>query len=96
MSKRGKVGQAKHDNKVQQRLDYYKNKDFWVRADLPGRSKPPKVSERIPDIYARKGKKLVVEEVETPNTLKSDKEQQQKLKSGTEKLGGEFKIKIAK
>jgi len=96
MVKRGKIGQAKHDRKVQQRLDYYKEKGFWVRADLPDRAKPPKVGGKIPDIYARKGDELVVEEIETSSTKESDKAQQQKLKEGTKKLGGKFNIKIAK
>ncbi len=96
MAKRGKVGQAKHDKKVQQRLDYYKEKEFRVWADLPGRAKPPKVGGVIPDIYARKKEKLIVEEIETPSTKKSDENQQKKLKKGTEKLGGEFNVKIAK
>ncbi len=96
MAKRGKIGQAKHDRKVQQRLDYYKEKGFRVKADLPGRAKPPKIGGRIPDIVARKGKKLVVEEIETSSTKRSDKDQQNKLREGTKKLGGEFNVKIAK
>ena len=96
MIKRGKIGQAKHDRKVQQRLDFYKDKNFRVKADLPGRAKPPKIGGRIPDIVAKKGKKLIVEEVETPSTKNTDKEQQKRLKGGTKKLGGQFKVIVAK
>lgn len=96
MAKRGKIGQTKHDRKVQRRLDYYKKREFWVRADLPNRAKPPKVEGKIPDIYARKGDELVVEEIETLSTKDSDKLQQQKLKEGTKKLGGKFRVIVAK
>lgn len=96
MAKRGKIGQAKHDTKVKSELEKLIGGGFRVRADLPGRARPPKIGGVIPDIYARKRKKLVVEEIETASTKESDKPQQQKLKKGTKKLGGEFKIKIAK
>ena len=96
MAQRGKVGQAKHDRKVTQRLDYYKDKGFRTWADLPGRAKPPKVGGRIPDIYARKGKKLIVEEIETLATKNTDTKQHQQLRKGTKELGGKFGIKIAR
>ncbi|MDP2736475.1 MAG: hypothetical protein Q8O59_01665 [bacterium] len=94
--KRTKTGQAKHDKKVLQRLNLYKEKHFSVKADLPGRAKPPKIGGRIPDIIAKKGKKLIVEEIETPSTKTTDKIQHDKLKEGTKKLGGKFKVIIAK
>lgn len=96
MKKRGKIGQAKHDAKVSLELKKLINEGFRVWADLPDRTKPPKVGGVIPDIYAKKGNKLIVEEIETLSTKKSDKLQQQKLERGTKKLGGKFKIKIAK
>lgn len=96
MAKRGKRGQAQHDGKVQERLESLKDEGYRVRADLPDRAKPPKVGGRIPDIYARKGESLVVEEIETPSTLGSDKKQHEQLKKGTEQLGGKFRIKVAR
>lgn len=96
MGKRGKVGQAKHDVRVQQRMDFYKDKGFRVKADLPDRAKPPKVGGRIPDIIARKRKQLVVEEIETASTKSADKRQQEALRRGTKKLGGIFKVIMAK
>ncbi len=94
--KRGKIGQAKHDAKVRSELEKLINKGFRVKADLPKRARPPKVGGVIPDIFAKKGKQLIVEEIETASTKKSDKLQQQKLRKGTKKLGGKFSIKIAK
>ena len=96
MAKRGKIGQAKHDKKVGLEFEKLKSEGFRVWADLPGRTRPPKVGGVIPDIYARKRKKLIVEEIETASTRESDESQQRKLKKGTEELGGDFKIKIAK
>ncbi|MDD5341791.1 MAG: hypothetical protein PHI73_00420 [Patescibacteria group bacterium] len=96
MAKRGKVGQAKHDRKVQKELEKFIDQDFRTWADLPGRTKPPKVGGRVPDIYARKGKKLVVEEIETVSTKNADKQQQKQLRKGTKKLGGKFFVKTVK
>jgi|GEM_PF-2566283 len=96
MAQRGKIGQAKHDHKVQQRLEHYKEEGYRVKADLPGRAKPQKIGGRVPDIVAKKGNEIIVEEIETKSTLTSDKQQQQQLCAGTEKLGGKFKIIIAK
>ena len=96
MVKRGKIGQARHDNKVRSELEKLVGEGFRVWADLPGRTRPPKVGGVIPDIYARKGNKLIIEEIETPSTKKSDENQQQKLKKGTKEKGGIFKIKMAK
>jgi len=95
MTKRGKIGQAKHDKKVQSELEKLKDQGFRVRADLPNRAKPPKVGGVIPDIYARKKSKLIVEEIETKSSLNSAGDQLSKLKKGTKKLGGAFKVKIA-
>ena len=94
--KRGKSGQFKHDNRVAKELTNLKEQGFRVWADLPGRSKPPKVGGVIPDIYAKKGKKLIVEEIETKATINTDKDQQEKLRKGTKEKGGVFKIKLAK
>ena len=90
--KRTKTGQTKHDQKVLQRYNYYKNKGAWVKADLPGQAKPPKIKNKIPDIYARLNGKLLVEEIETPDTINTDKKQIEKLKEGTREKGGTFKV----
>lgn len=96
-TKRTKMGQAKHDKKVQQRVDFYKNKGAtFVRADLPGGTKPPKLGNKIPDLYVRLNGELIVEEIETPKTLNTDKKQQEILKKETKEKGGKFKIIIAK
>lgn len=96
MAVRGKVGQVKHDKKVQQRLEKYREEGFRVKADLPGRARPPKIGGRIPDLVAKKGKKLIVEEIETKSTVTSDREQQNRLRKGSKDKGGTFKVIVAK
>ena len=96
MKKRGKRGQEKHDSKVIKELDRLRGGGYRVWADLPGRAKPPKVGGVIPDIYARKGKDLVIEEIETPSTLQKDKPQQEKLRKGAKEKGGTFRTLLAK
>jgi len=96
-NKRTKQGQAKHDKKVQQRLDQYKKQGAtFIRADLPGRARPPKLGGKIPDLYVRLRGKLVVEEIETKKTTASDKKQQDILRKETRKRGGTFRITTAK
>ena len=96
MTKRGKIGQTRHDAKVASELARLKDEGFSVKADLPGRARPPKIGGTIPDIVAKKGDQLIVEEIETKATVNSDKKQQEKLRTGTKKLGGKFNVKVAK
>ena len=97
MQKRTKTGQAKHDKKVLQRAEYYKKKGAsYVRVDLPGQVKPPKLGGKIPDLYIRLNGELIVEEIETKQSLNTDKKQQEILKSETKKKGGKFKVTVAK
>jgi hypothetical protein len=93
---RTKSGQARHDKKVAHRLDYYKKLGAtFIRADLPGKSKPPKIKGRIPDIYVRINGRLIVEEIETQDTIKTDESQINLLKKGTRDMGGNFKVILA-
>jgi hypothetical protein len=90
---RTKQGQVEHDKKVQQRLDQYKKQGAsFIRADLPGRAKPPKLGGKTPDLYVHLKGKLIVEEVETRKSITSDRKQQEILKRETKKRGGTFKI----
>lgn len=97
MQKRTKTGQAKHDKKVAQRLDFYKKKGAsYARADLPGHAKPPKMGKKVPDLYIRLDGELIVEEVETKQSMKTDQKQRRILKDEAKKRGGKFKISVAK
>ena len=93
VTKRTKTGQVKHDKKVQQRAELYKKKGAsFIRTDLPGGAKPPKLGRKTPDLYVRLKGQLIVEEVETKKTSDADKKQQEILKRETKKRGGTFKI----
>jgi hypothetical protein len=96
-NKRAKTGQVKHDTKVGQRANYYKNKGAtFIRTDLRGGAKPPKLNGRIPDLYVRLNGELFVEEIETKDSLTKDQAQQEILKNATKKRGGKFKVIVAK
>lgn len=95
MTKRTKTGQKKHDAAVLRSATWYENQGFDVRADLPGYDKPKKISGYIPDLIARKKKKEIIVEVETKDTNKQDKEQQEAFKEYADrKRSREFKKKI--
>ena len=47
-----------------------------------------------PDVYATKGGKTVIEEVETWGTVKKDRKQHQALRDAAREKGADFKIKV--
>jgi len=97
MALRTKRGQKVHDQKVAQWVNRLKGPGKKVLADLPGYDKPVPVFGRIPDVMVKQGGKIkMVGEVETPSTVRTDKPQQDLLKRGAQKLGANFKLKIAK
>ncbi len=97
MAYRTKRGQRVHDQRVAQWANVLKGRGKTVLADLPGYDKPDPVYGRIPDLMVKQGGKTkMVGEVETPSTLKIDQPQQESLKRGAEKLGADFRLKIAK
>lgn len=71
--------QNKHDRKVRQ-IAKKLEKDNWnVQADISGYETPESIGNenRIPDIVAsKKGAKRIIE-VETPRSVKKDKDQQE-------------------
>jgi len=80
MNKRTKTGQKKHDESVLRSAGWYKKHGFTTKADLPGWNKPKKIGGFIPDLFAKKGKKEIILEVETKNTNKPDADQQKAFK----------------
>lgn len=75
MAKRGAGSQGKHNRKVLREAKTLRNKDYKVKADLPGFKKPHPIKGRRPDIEAHKGKREKIIEIETPKTVKVDKPQ---------------------
>lgn len=80
MSKRTKTGQKKHDSNVLKWAKQKEKEGFKVTADLPGWKKPPKIEGGVPDGYAKKGKEKKMFEVETHDTLETDKKQRAKFR----------------
>jgi len=52
----------------------FKQKKYEVEADLSGFSKPKLVGGYIPDIRAKKGNKEVIVEVETTDSVNSERD----------------------
>lgn len=95
MQKRTKAGQRRHDLSVLRSANYYENKGFKVKADLPDFTKPKKIKKFIPDLIVRKGKKEIVIEIETQDSNEKDKEQQQVFREYAEKSNSRtFKKKV--
>ena len=75
MAKRS--SKTKHNEKVKQIAQKYKREGWNVQADLSGCDKPNPIGkhQRIPDIRAtKKGAERLIE-VETQETMRSDKKQ---------------------
>ncbi len=97
MAKRTPQSQTKHDRKVLERARALREQGFNVRADIPSFKKPDSIHGRRPDIEARKyGEPKVIEEIETPRSLKKDRPQQRVFEKYAEKKGIKFNIRIAK
>lgn len=96
MRKRTKIGQKIHDDKVLDRKKVWEKRGAKVKVDLPGEKRPPKIGGITPDLTAILNRQLNVEEIETRSSLKSDKEQQEKLRNATKRRGGKFGIILAK
>ncbi len=97
MALRTKRGQKMHDQKVVLWVSRLKGPGKKVLADLPEYEKPDTVGGRIPDVMVKQGGKIrMVGEVETPASIKSDQGQIDVLKSGANRLGADFRMKIAK
>lgn len=99
MAKRNPIQQTKHDKKVRKIAQQYKNQEFKVKADLPGFERPECIGKyrRRPDVEAVKGRKREIVEVETPETLKTDKDQHATFeRHAAHKRNTKFRIEVAK
>jgi hypothetical protein len=76
-SKRTRSSQSQHDREVQKQANEYKRKGYQVAADLPGFSKPTTIGGYRPDVKAKKGRKEVVVEVETTDSVDSTRDVKQ-------------------
>ncbi len=77
MAKRSQQQKSKHDAKVKQIAQKLSKEGWNVRADIDGYEQPDPIGKKnqIPDIQAiKKGAEKIIE-VETEESMKSDKEQ---------------------
>lgn len=73
-----------------------KRAGYTVKADLPGRKKPPKMQGHIPDVFAAKGRKKLIRETETSSTITADKAQHAAFRRAAKQRGAEFRVIKAK
>lgn len=96
MARRTKEGQKVHDEKVAETAGRLRRAGYTVRADLPGRAKPPTLGGYIPDIYATRRGKTLIREVETSRTIAADKAQHDAFRREAARKGAGFRILKAK
>ena len=99
MAKRTSSGQSKHDAKVRQTARQLQGQGWKVEADVRGFPSPAAIGKgkRVPDVVASKGGRHKIIEVETPDTLKTDKEQHAAFRrSAAQRRNTSFNIEVAK
>ena len=81
--KRSKHAQTCHNGSVFKRAIGLESNGWSVKADISGFKRPPILNGARPDIIAKKGKKIRIIEVETPDTRFRDRPQHRKLREYT-------------
>jgi Holliday junction resolvase len=90
---------TKHDKKVRSIATRYEAEGYKVEADISGFKTPAPIGKnnRIPDVVAKKNGRTKIIEVETPESLKIDKEQQATFRrSAAHKKSTTFNIEVTK
>lgn len=96
MGNRNPEAQSKHDQKVKEIADAYKSESYEVYADIKGYGQPHKRNGYIPDVVAKKNGKEIIIEVETSDSIKTDKEQQNAFRRyANARSNVTFKIEMA-
>ncbi len=85
MNKKSSKKKSPHDKTVKKIATEFKKKGFDVKADLHGFKQPKPISGKIPDIVATKGRIKKIIEVETPQSNRKDREQQNVFKKSAQK-----------
>lgn len=96
MAQRTLQRQQDHDDKVEEIAKGYIRSGWSTKADLKNYSKPDTIYGHIPDVQALLSNKWEeIVEVETPESLDTDKDQHQAFKRyADEKPYTEFKIEV--
>ena len=90
---------SKHDQEVKKIAKKLEREGYTVKADIAGYDKPDGIGKanRVPDIVAKKTSSTKIIEVETPSSIKKDKDQQAAFrKSAAQQRGTTFEIKVIK
>ncbi len=88
---------SKHDQKVREVAEKFKEKGWKVSADIPGFPQPVTFEGCKPDIVAKNGERTIIGEIETPASARTDKEQQKCLAAAARALkNGEYKQWVTK
>lgn len=94
--KRSPRRQSQHDQFVSRSAAHRKATGKTVQADVPGFPRPDSFGGHRPDIVEKRGGRVTkIIEVETPDTVSSDRKQQEALRRAAERMGAEFEIKVA-
>ena len=96
---RQKRNQSTHDNRVRREVNQLIRQGWEVQADLPNLDPPDPIGKdgRIPDIYATRGNRIKIVEVETPSTVGSHKDQQSTFRrSAAQRENAEFELIVTK
>ena len=81
MANRSPRQQGKHDKGVKAAADYYLKQGYKVEADIKNFDQPKSINRRRPDVVAKKGRKTIIVEVETKDSIDADKAQQKVFKN---------------
>jgi len=75
---RSKRSQSKHNSQVRKEVKKLENQDYKIKADIPGYPQPNTIGGYRPDYLATKGKKRIIGEVETPDSVGSTRDEKQR------------------
>lgn len=74
---RSKRSQSKHNSQVRKEVKKLEDQGYKVKADIPGYHQPNTTGGYRPDYVGTKGKKRIIGEVETPDSVDSARDQKQ-------------------
>jgi len=74
---RSKRSQSKHNSQVRKEAKKLDDQGYKVKADIPGYQQPNTIGGYRPDYVGEKGKKRIIGEVETPDSVDITRDQKQ-------------------
>jgi hypothetical protein len=74
---RSKRSQSKHNSQVRRDVNKLEGQGYKVKADIPGYEQPGAIGGYRPDYTGTKGRKRIIGEVETRDSVDSARDQKQ-------------------